>query len=43
MVIEINDEDLMTHILNNLPLEYENVEERIDRRLDDTVNFLEIV
>ena len=42
MGTEINDEDLMIHILNNLPPEYDNVAEAMERRLDDTVKPLEI-
>ena len=42
MGTEINDEDLMIHILNNLPSEYDNVAEAMERRLDDVIKPLEI-
>ena len=39
----INDEDLMIHILNNLPMEYDNVVEAMERKLDDVNNPLDIL
>ena len=35
---EISDEDMMMHILNNLPEEYDTVVEAMERKLDDLVD-----
>ena len=35
---EISDEDMMIHILNNLPEEYDTVVEAMERKLDDLVD-----
>ena len=35
---EISDEDMMIHILNNLPEEYNTVVETMERKLDDLVD-----
>ena len=37
-----DDKDVMIHILNNLPVEYENTVETLERRLDDTLDPLSI-
>ena len=37
---EINDEDMIIHILNNLPEEYNTVVEAMERKLDDLVDLL---
>ena len=37
-----DDKDVMIHILKNLPVEYENTVEVLERRLDDTLNPLSI-
>ena len=37
-----DDKDVMIHILNNLPVEYENTVEVLERRLDDTLDPLSI-
>ena len=39
---KIEEEDAMIHILNNLPVEYENTVEVMERRLDDTMDPLTI-
>ena len=39
---KIDDDDMMIHILNNLPVEYENTVEVMERLLDDDVNPLTI-
>jgi len=35
---EISDEDMMIHIMNNLPQEYDTVVEAMERKLDDLVD-----
>ena len=40
---DISDEDFIIHVLNNLPLEYDNVVEALERKLDDLVNPLTII
>ena len=35
---EISDEDMMIHIMNNLPQEYDTVVEALERKLDDLVD-----
>ena len=39
---KINDDDLMIHVLNNLPVEYENTVEVLERLLNNDVNPLTI-
>ena len=35
---EISDEDMMIHIMNNLPQEYDTVVEAMERKLDNLVD-----
>ena len=39
---EISDEDLMVHILNNLPIEYENMVEAMEVELENNTNPLKL-
>jgi hypothetical protein len=42
MKSEITDEDMMIHILNNLPKEYENLVEVAEQKLDDKSDPLDL-